>query len=69
MTRIESIPPIQPRPLRGGQLYGREPPRTMQTDQRLQEMLLMEERIKWPGLYENPMPYGWAPVRREVEGD
>ncbi|KAF3165822.1 hypothetical protein TWF788_000644 [Orbilia oligospora] len=66
----ENIPPAQQlnQPSRIGQLdAGVKSSRTKQSEQEFQEQLLMKERIKWPGLYENPMPHGrglWE--KREV---
>ncbi|KAK6360258.1 hypothetical protein TWF730_006406 [Orbilia blumenaviensis] len=39
------------------------PRKTKESEQQFQERLLESERIKWPGLYENPMPHGWKLLR------
>ncbi|KAF3294743.1 hypothetical protein TWF132_003213 [Orbilia oligospora] len=62
----ENIPPVRlSRPSRVGPLgAGVESSRTKQSEQQFQEQLLMKERIKWPGLYENPMPRGRGSRKR-----
>ncbi|KAF3217561.1 hypothetical protein TWF106_007869 [Orbilia oligospora] len=56
----ENTPPVRlNQPSRIGRLdAGVKSPRTKKSEQEFQEQLLMKERIKWPGLYENPMPHG-----------
>ncbi|KAF3133841.1 hypothetical protein TWF594_002971 [Orbilia oligospora] len=56
----ENIPPVRlNQPSQIGPLdAGVKSSGTKQSEQQFQEQLLMKERIKWPGLYENPMPHG-----------